>query len=100
MKKWASELQPLMTDAWLIVVQALHLTSLFRDALTVLYIYTRRGISKAASAQPGGLVITTWALLGHHTSQTALETDRHLVNRVQVPVVQHPPEFQLTYSGK
>lgn len=63
---------------------------------TVLYIIARWGIGEAASAKPCGFVVPTWPLLGHHAGQAALEPHWHLVHCIQLPVMQHPPELQLT----
>lgn len=57
---------------------------------------TRWSICEATSAEPCGFVVPTGPLLGHHTRQAALESHRHFMDSVQVPVVQHPPELQLT----
>ena len=64
--------------------------------LTVMHIDTGGRICEAAAAEPGCFVIPTRALFGNHTCQAALESDRHLVHGIQMPVVQHPAELQFT----
>ena len=41
-------------------------------------------------------MVATGALFGNHARQTTLESDWHLVDCVQVSVMQHPPELELT----